>query len=611
MKLLNNMNVGSKIVLLAGILLLCVMAVSAIGIMELRELDRQSNIMYEQNLLALSASKEANIQLINMSRAVRNMALVPDRRDAYRQAYDQYLDVARAELRKVEERLLTEAGKELFMKAQQAFEDLLPQQKEIMDNMGQRSLEQTVARLIEVRQFANAADDLMTELCGLIDTAAAQRSAQITAATEQAFIISLGILVAALLVGGILGFLIKKAIANPLVDIAGKAVLVAGGDLNQSFALARRDELGSLAGALDQMVENLRTRIAEAEQKSREAEEQSQKAQEAMQEANVAKERAETGQQAILAAAENVEMVVSRLSAATEELSAQIEQSSQGTDLQRERVASSATAMEEMNSTVLEVARNASVAAEGSDNARQQAAQGQEIVQQSVDSISHVQDDTQKLRANMEVLGTQAESIGAIMTVISDIADQTNLLALNAAIEAARAGEAGRGFAVVADEVRKLAEKTMTATKEVGDAIAGIQSGTQQSISAVQATANNLDTATEFVKKSGEALAGIVSVVSETAVQVSSIATASEEQSAASEEITHSLEEINRMADETATAMQYSAQAVSELAKQSQELQTLVNELRHGDAGQDVADPIAKPEEASALPGQDEAVSHV
>lgn len=584
MKILNNMKVGAKIVLLVAALLLCLGVVSGVGMFGLKQLDDESNLMYNVDLIALRSAKEANIQLINISRAVRNMALAqtPEQRAAYKKAYEGFIGRAREELQITKERIITQEGLRIFDETVTPFEALLIQQREIIDNMDGRALPETVARIQEIRVLADATDDHMSVLGETMTREAADRSDSITYIANRGFIVSAAVFLAALALGLVFGILIKRAIANPLVEITRKSALVAGGDLSQDFALARKDELGELAGALEQMVINLRSRISEAEQKSREAEEQSLKAREAMEEANIAKQKAEQGQQAILVAAENVEQVVSRLSAATEELSAQVEESSRGSDIQRERVSGSAAAMEEMNSTVIEVARSAGTASDNSERARVNAQEGAQIVRQSVDAIGTVQADTNELKLNMERLGDQAESIGTILTVISDIADQTNLLALNAAIEAARAGEAGRGFAVVADEVRKLAEKTMAATREVGEAINGVQSGTRQSIDMVERTSNNLDGATELVKKSGEALTTIVSDIVDTSDQVRAIATAAEEQSATSEEITRSLDEINNMAGETASAMQQSAQAVSELSIQAQELQRLVNELRNG-----------------------------
>ncbi|MHC1711273.1 MAG: methyl-accepting chemotaxis protein [Solidesulfovibrio sp.] len=287
----------------------------------------------------------------------------------------------------------------------------------------------------------------------------------------------------------------------------------------------------------------------------------------------------------IAQAAARLQDVAEVATTASEELSAQIEQSSRGAEQQSRRIAETATAMEEMNSTVMEVTKNASQAAQSSETARQKAQEGERTVSEVIGGIENVQKRALVLKQDMSNLGHQAEGIGAVMNVISDIADQTNLLALNAAIEAARAGEAGRGFAVVADEVRKLAEKTMTATKEVGEAIRGIQEGTRKNMENVDHTVTDIDHSTALVKKSGETLGEIVHLVEVATDQVRSIATASEQQSATSEEINRSLEDVSTISAETAEAMTQSAQAVSELANQTLELKELIEKMQSGDSG--------------------------
>lgn len=180
----------------------------------------------------------------------------------------------------------------------------------------------------------------------------------------------------------------------------------------------------------------------------------------------------------------------------------------------------------------------------------------------------------------MAQLGTQAQEIGNIMTVIEDIADQTNLLALNAAIEAARAGEAGRGFAVVADEVRKLAEKTMGATKQVGESIRSIQNVAQANIEGMDTAVESINQASQLSQRMGEVFNTITEGVEASADRIQSIATATEEQSASSEEINRAVEEINMIAEETASAAGEVENAAHELTSQSQELRSLINELK-------------------------------
>ena len=588
MRLLENMKVGSKIALLIVIMLFCTLGVAAYGIFALNSLNEEIGVLYNKNLLGLSEAKEANVQLVKVSRSLRNMAITRFEKNdnvtnTYLARYNEYLQELYRQLNSMAQRLTTVEGKKLVSDTINAVQDAERGWKTYIDTlvMPNKPQAELVQGLRNIRVAADKADDMMTQLGNIMEEQAGYSDQATTDLYNRSFYISIACLLVALLIGVTLGMTIMRAISKPLINVADKAGLVAAGDLQQDFSMDRKDEIGSLAQALEQMVINLRARIADAEQKSNEAAVQTLKAQDAMSEAKHAQETAEQGRQTLLEAAANVDQVVSRLSAATEELSAQVEQSSRSAEVQRDRVTSSATAMEEMNATVLEVARNAGVASEGSDSARRKAANGADIVKRSIEALGLVQKSAETMSKEVEGLGQQAEAIGAIMTVISDIADQTNLLALNAAIEAARAGEAGRGFAVVADEVRKLAEKTMTATKEVGDAISGIQRGTQRSIAAMEDAAKNVETATNLAMESGSALSEIVSESDHTADQVRNIAAAAEEQSAASDEITQSLDEINRLAQETASVMQQSSQAVMELSKQTNQLQSYMETLRN------------------------------
>ena len=393
-----------------------------------------------------------------------------------------------------------------------------------------------------------------------------------------------GIAVAALILITLVA--LDRIAVRPLRQLQGYAAEVAEGRLDNTLLLRSRNEIGRLAENLRTMVASLKDMIAHADEKTSMAKLESDRAAQATAEAQKARAAAERARvEGMLHAASRLEGVVTAITDASGALSAQVDQASRGAEQQSARASETATAMEEMNSTVTEVARNAAEAATSADHARSRATDGANVVSEAISGIGHAQEQASELKENMTALGKQAESTGQILGVISDIADQTNLLALNAAIEAARAGEAGRGFAVVADEVRKLAEKTMNATREVGAAITEIQNGTRKNVDHVEQVVNRINEATTLSGTSGAALREIVSLVEETSHQVRSIATAAEQQSATSEEINRSVDEVNRISYETSEAMRLSASSVAELARQSQVLRELIERMKNEGRG--------------------------
>ncbi len=380
-----------------------------------------------------------------------------------------------------------------------------------------------------------------------------------------------------------LSIFIIRSIIGPIRQATDAAESIASGNCEVVLDAIGRDEAAMLQSSLNSMASTLRKNMSEITQKTREAEDKAAAAEKALIEASEAREQGDIARkEGILQAANSIQEAVDSISTVMEQLSKQTEIIAQGTNVQRERIQDTATAMNEMNATVLEVARNASDAATLSNDSKIKAQDGAEIVGKSIEAMQTTITTSENLQNGMNRLEDQANAIGKVMTVITDIADQTNLLALNAAIEAARAGEAGRGFAVVADEVRKLAEKTMSATKEVGDSINAVQDVAKENISGMNNALGDLGRAVELTNESGEVLNQIVTGVDESAMQINSIATASEEQSAASEEINQGIEKINIISQETSASVEDSVRAITQLEEQMNGLQNVIESLRNG-----------------------------
>ena len=472
-------------------------------------------------------------------------------------------------------------ARELLNEIEVLWDDYRKESRTILDLSKRNRPDESVPVLTgKSRQNFQIINNKLTELAGISIDGAERASraageAYISSRTMVLAVVALAVVLAAALAMLIVRNTLRQLGKDP-GELRSLAVEVAGGKLD----IDREPEAVGVYAEILVMVERLRKNIENAHKESERAQEESRRAQEAMRQADESSREAQARRDGMLKAAVRLEEVAGIVSAASTELASQIELSEQGAAEQAARVTETATAMEEMNSTVLEVARNAGAASEVSSSTRERAEQGAQAVQELVSGIRDVQGASLALRTDMGKLAENAQAISRIMAVISDIADQTNLLALNAAIEAARAGEAGRGFAVVADEVRKLAEKTMASTTDVGNAIKAIQSSAAKSMEQVDLTANNIGKVTELAIHSGEALHEIVSMADNTADQVRGIAAASEQQSASSEEINRSIAEVNSIAGETAAAMREAAQAVSDLAHQASVLSGLIDDMK-------------------------------
>ena len=276
----------------------------------------------------------------------------------------------------------------------------------------------------------------------------------------------------------------------------------------------------------------------------------------------------------------NVMGSANQLSTAADQLTAVTDKSSQAVMKQRVESDQVATAINEMSSTVQEVARNAQDAASTSRTADQQADKGSQVVSAAVASINRLADQVSDTANAIKELEQESHNISTVLNVIQDIAEQTNLLALNAAIEAARAGEQGRGFAVVADEVRTLAQRSHESTQEINDIISRLQ---QKSSSAVSAMENGLSQTEESVSQAsqaGEALQEITKAVAAINDMNVQIASAAEEQSAVAEEINHNVATITQIADETAAGAQETTDTSRSLAGMAQQLRSMVNQFK-------------------------------
>ena len=270
----------------------------------------------------------------------------------------------------------------------------------------------------------------------------------------------------------------------------------------------------------------------------------------------------------------------SHVASASEEISSSATQQAQSAEIQKDQTVQVATAMQQMSSTVTSVSDSCNRAADAAHRAADTARMGGSIVEATLTKMRVIADSVGATAKKMEELGKSSDQIGRIIGVIDDIADQTNLLALNAAIEAARAGEQGRGFAVVADEVRKLAERTTTATKEIAQMIKNIQDETKVAVLAMESGTHQVEEGVTSTASAGDSLRSIIQMSEQVGGMITEIATAATEQSSTTEQVNMNIDQISRLVKESAIGAQQSATACQDLSSLALDLQTMVGKFK-------------------------------
>jgi methyl-accepting chemotaxis protein len=534
---LRNLNIAPRASLGFGLVALLVFLLGCFSLLKMSKMNSEADQINENWLPSILNLGQMNQDIMRLRALTLRMML--NTNEANHQQNIASAEAVKNKLLEAQtayEKLISTAEEQaLYDQFKQAEESYLQEWQKIIEAM--RRNDRDAALAVADGPLNGIADGMAKSLIELSNlnrkgaTAAAQNA---DAVFENAQLWMIAMIVFALVLTVVLAMLLTRSIVNPLSEALRVAEVVAGGNLTQSIDVQGSDEPARLLGALKNMQQSLRSTI------------------------------------------QNISDSSTQLASASEELSAVTEDSTRGLHQQNNEIEQAATAVNQMTSAVEEVARNAVSTSEASSESNRAAQHGREQVRQTVDSITHLADDVTNTATEVEQLAGQVRDISKVLDVIRSIAEQTNLLALNAAIEAARAGEAGRGFAVVADEVRALAHRTQQSTREIEQMVSGIQQGTDKAVNAMQTSNSRARSTLDVAKAAGQALDEIAAAISQINERNLVIASASEEQAQVAREVDRNLVNIRDLSMQSSAGANQTSAASQELSRLAVDLNALV-----------------------------------
>jgi len=541
MALFNNLSIGAKLVLSFLLVLLLTAVLGVFMIVKLNAINKTAEDVSLQQVPGLLSVYKINDYFGSFRRGELLMIIseTPEDINKYIKRNKEMSEKLAREQATYEKMIDSDEEKRLYAEFSKSMKLYLAESPKLMElALQNKNAEAGVAVRGASSKYFNQTLKAIEAVAEYQSKQATEVSQHTSAITSAARIWIIGILVACIVIGIFEALIIAHLISAPLRDLAQKAGLIASGDLRVSIEQTSNDEVGLLSGAFSAMTQSLRELIGSV---------------------------AETSTQ-LSSAASQVNATAVKMSTGTEEVAAQ--------------ASTVATASEEMAATSTDIANNCHMAADASQQAAATTTKGFEVVTHTVDGIRTRGEGTRSNARIIESLGERSDQIGAIVATIEDIADQTNLLALNAAIEAARAGEQGRGFAVVADEVRALAERTTRATKEISDMIKAIQNQTKSAIVSMEEGVKDTERGITEAAQLESALHEILERVNDVSMQVSQIATAAEEQTATTNEITNNIHQISQVVQDTSRGAHESAGAAQQMSHLADNLQSLVHRFK-------------------------------